>query len=66
MNAEPRPANGNSGPPPGWHSLTAIADRIEKNVRWYRWLTLANVIVFGTNTVMLALNLIAAYWLTSR
>lgn len=60
MNGPP-PRLPEPGPGEGWINLTKLADRIEKNVRWYRWLTLANVIVFGTNTVLMLLYLIVAY-----
>lgn len=50
------------GPDDGWENLTKLADRIEKHVRWYRWLTLANVILFGSNMVFMGLYVVAVYW----
>lgn len=62
MNAQPKPPPPPPpGRPPGWINLTALADRIEKHVRWYFWLTAANVIVFGVNAVFLLVLFIANY-----
>jgi hypothetical protein len=61
MNAPQRPPQ--PGPNDGWQNLTKLADRIEKHVRWYRWLTLANVIVFGANAAFMLIYLILGYWL---
>lgn len=47
----------------GWVELGKLADRIEKHVRWYRWLTLANVIVFGGNAAFLLFLFVANWWL---
>jgi hypothetical protein len=50
-------------PPPPPDSWIRLVDRMEKHVRWYRWLTVANVFVFGTNIVFMGVYLIASYWL---
>lgn len=61
MNAPQRPMPGGGGPPEGWINLSKLADRIEWNVRWYRWLTLANVIVFGGNALFLLIYLVVRW-----
>lgn len=62
MNAPP-PRPGHGPPDDGWTDLAKLADRIEKHVRWYRWLTVMNVVAFGANALFMLLYLIAAYGL---
>lgn len=62
MNIPVRPP-GPEGLPEGWINLTKLADRIEKYVKLYRWLTYANVTVFGTNAVVMTIYMILRYWL---
>ena len=61
MNIPIRPPT--PGPDDGWENLTKLADRIEKHVRMYRWLTYVNVIVFGSNAAFLLFLFIANWWL---
>lgn len=61
MNAPQRPMPGGDGPPEGWINLTKLADRIEKHVRAYRWLTYINVVVFGSNAFFLLMHLIVRW-----
>lgn len=61
MNIQPRRPPG-PGPHSGWEDLAKLADRIEKHVRAYRWLTIVNVIVFGTNATLLFLYLVTYWW----
>lgn len=47
----------------GRENLTRLADRIEKHVRHYRWLTYVNVVMFGGNMAFMLVVFVAQWWL---
>lgn len=59
---KPIPNPGPGGGEGHWINLTKLAEGIDRNVRWYRWLTLANLILFGSNAVVMTIYVIARIW----
>lgn len=62
MNMRATPPSGGGGGGGGFERLISEADRIEKWVRRYQWLTVANVAVFGINALLTLALIVLRLW----